>query len=131
MEGPDHLPPAETILFVEDEMLVRLDMAEFLRECGYSVHEAANADEAREALNSKMAIDLVITDIRMAGEMDGIALAAWVKSNRPGVEVILSSAFAKEPLQGLDDTIAFLTKPYTGRVLLDAVKEALSKRPQA
>jgi CheY-like chemotaxis protein len=122
MEGPDHLPPAETILFVEDEMLVRLDMAEFLRECGYSVHEAANADEAREALNSKMAIDLVIADIRMAGEMDGIALPAWVKSNRAFV--------SKGPLHDPCDSIAFLTKPYTGRTLFDAVREALAKRPQ-
>ena len=41
--------PPETILFVEDETLVRLDMAEFLRECGYRVYEAGTAKEAIES----------------------------------------------------------------------------------
>src|SRR5580698_10091731 len=86
-----HPPPPETILFVEDEALIRMDMAEFLRECGYQVHEASNADEAVAVLNSKLAIDLVITDVRMTGDMDGVALAEWIAEHRPGVEVILTS----------------------------------------
>jgi len=45
-----------------------MDMAEFLRERGYRVHEAANAEEAREALQSKFAIDLVFTDINLVCE---------------------------------------------------------------
>jgi DNA-binding NtrC family response regulator len=122
MEQSDHLAPPETILFVEEEMLIRMDMAEYLRECGYKVHEANGAAEARDVLNSKMAIDLVIADIRMAGEMDGIALPAWVKSDRAFV--------SKGPLHDPCDSIAFLTKPYTGRTLFDAVREALAKRPQ-
>ena len=60
--------PPETILFVEDEALVRMDMAEFLRECGYRVHEAASASEAIEALQTKFAVDLVFTDINLPGE---------------------------------------------------------------
>jgi CheY-like chemotaxis protein len=59
--------PPETILFVEDEALVRMDMAEFLRECGYRVHEAATAEEAIEALQAKFVIDLVFTDINLSG----------------------------------------------------------------
>ena len=122
MEQSDHPAPPETILFVEEEMLIRMDMAEYLRECGYKVHEANGAGEARDVLNSKMAIDLVIADILMAREMDGIALPAWVKSNRAFV--------SKGPLHDPCDSIAFLTKPYTGRTLFDAVREALAKRPQ-
>ena len=64
---PEHSAPPETILFVEDEALVRMDMAESLRECGYRVHEAANANEAVQALESKFAVDLVFTDINFAG----------------------------------------------------------------
>ena len=45
MTDDAHAPPPETILFVEDEAVIRMDMAEFLRECGYQVHEAANANE--------------------------------------------------------------------------------------
>ena len=44
--------PPKTILFVEDETLVRMDMAEFLRDCGYCVQEAATAKEAIEALQA-------------------------------------------------------------------------------
>ena len=46
-ESRDHSCPPETILFVEDDALVRMDMAEYLRECGYRVHGAANAAERR------------------------------------------------------------------------------------
>lgn len=78
--------PAETILVVEDEALVRMDMAEFLRECGYRVHEAANAKEAIEALQSKFAVDLVFTDINLGEGMNGLELAGWTLSHSSGRE---------------------------------------------
>ena len=115
--------PAETILFVEDEALVRMDMAEFLRECGYRVHEAANATEALEALESKFAVDLVFTDINLGEGMNGVELAAWTLSHRPGVKVLVTTGgsrveFPPEIVEPL------LTKPYTGRGLLDRVQQA-------
>jgi CheY-like chemotaxis protein len=120
-----HIPP-EAILFVEDEALIRMDMAEFLRECGYRVHEAANAEEAREALQSKFAIDLVFTDINLPGGMNGLELVDWIVSNRPGVKVLVTTGCALgsdvPPIAG-----ALLAKPYTGRDLLDRVKQALAK----
>jgi CheY-like chemotaxis protein len=125
----EHRPPPETILFVEDEVLIRMDMAEFLRQSGYRVSEAANVAEAIDALNSKFAVDLVVTDVRMPGNMDGFALAEWVRANRAGVEVILCSgdAEAKERANQAQTLGAFLSKPYTGRALLDLVKQALAK----
>jgi CheY-like chemotaxis protein len=127
---PDHQPPPETILFVEDELLIRMDMAEFLRQTGYRVSEAANAAEALDALNSKLAIDVVITDVKMPGKMDGFALAEWIRANRPGVEIILASADESSGQRAMTSPQLgpFLAKPYTGRSLLDLVKETLSKR---
>jgi DNA-binding NtrC family response regulator len=127
----DHRPPPETILFVEDEVLIRMDMAEFLRQSGYRVSEAANAAEALDALNSKFAVDVVVTDVRMPGEMDGFALARWVRDNRPGVEIIICSGDpgSKDTANQSPNLGAFLTKPYTGRALLDLVKQALVKGP--
>jgi CheY-like chemotaxis protein len=49
----EHSCPPQTILFVEDEALVRIEMEEFLRECGYRVHGVANAAEAIDALEAK------------------------------------------------------------------------------
>ncbi len=120
-----HAPP-QTILFVEDEALIRMDMAEFLRECGYRVHEAANANEALEALQAKFAIDLVFTDINLPGGMGGLELAEWISSNRPGVKTLITTG---RPLESVAPALAgrFLAKPYTGRDLLDRVKQALDK----
>jgi CheY-like chemotaxis protein len=126
MTDDAHAPPPETILFVEDEALIRMDMAEFLRECGYQVHEAANANEAVVALSSKLAIDLVVTDVRMTGDMDGVALAKWIAENRPGVEVVLTSAFSRPA--DMSPTEKYLTKPYTGRALVELAKEALARQ---
>ncbi len=118
--------PAQTILFVEDEALIRMDMAEFLRECGYRVHEAANAAEALQALQAKFAIDLVFTDINLPGGLDGLELAEWILSNRPGVKTLITTGRPFDrgapPAAGV-----FLAKPYTGRDLLDRVKRALAK----
>jgi CheY-like chemotaxis protein len=125
-DGSQIQAPPETILFVEDEALIRMDMAEFLRECGYRVHEAANAEEAREALQSKFAMDLVFTDINLPGGMNGLELVDWILSNRPGVKVLVTTGRALDrdvpPIAG-----ALLAKPYTGRDLLDRVKQALEK----
>jgi CheY-like chemotaxis protein len=119
--------PPQTILFVEDEPLIRMDMAEFLRECGYRVHEAANAAEALEALQAKFAIDLVFTDINLPGGMNGLELADWISGNRPGVKTVITTGRPIEhgapPMRD-----AFLPKPYTGRDLLDRVRQALAKQ---
>ena len=123
---PEHPAPPETILFVEDEALVRMDMAEFLRECGYRVHEAADASEAVQALESKFAVDLVFTDINLPEGMDGLELAEWVFNNRPGVRVLVTSGGA--PRSDIPRTIEpVLVKPYTGRDLLDRIRQALEK----
>jgi len=124
-DGSQIHAPAQTILFVEDEALIRMDMAEFLRECGYRVHEAASAAEAMEALQAKFAIDLVFTDINLPGGMNGLELAEWILSNRPGVKTLITTGRPIErgapPMPG-----AFLAEPYTGRDLLDRVKQALA-----
>jgi CheY-like chemotaxis protein len=125
---PERSAPPETVLFVEDEALIRMDMAEFLRECGYRVHEAANASEAVQALESKFAVDLVFTDINLPQGMNGLELAEWIFANRPGVKVVITTGGAtrtKIP----ENAGLLLAKPYTGRDLLSRVKQALEKRP--
>ena len=124
--GPEVQTAPATILFVEDEALVRMDMAEFLRECGYRVREAADGNEAIEALHSKFAIDLVFTDINLPHGMSGLDLAEWTLSNRPGVKVLATTGDASihdvPPIAGV-----LLAKPYTGQDLLDRIREALAK----
>jgi DNA-binding response OmpR family regulator len=86
----DAAAKARTILVVEDEVLIRMAVADYLRECGYRVLEASNAAEAIKLLDAQP-VDLVFTDVDMPGEMDGFGLAHWVRDHAPGIPVIITS----------------------------------------
>ncbi len=75
--------PARTLLIVEDEALVRIDLADLLGDMGYEVIEAAGADQAIALLETHPEIVAVITDIQMPGSMDGLALARAVRERWP------------------------------------------------
>ncbi len=117
-------PEAATILVVEDEVLVRLMISEYLREFGYNVVEANNAAEATQILQSEEPVEVVFTDIRMAGEMDGLALAQWIGQNKPGVGVVLTSAYfppADLAVQSCAET-EIVVKPYTPYEVLNRIR---------
>ena len=78
----------ETILVVEDDVLIRMPIAQYLRDCGYKVIEAVNADEAMTVLlHRDKIIDIVFSDIEMPGSVDGFGLSKWIRENRPGMDV--------------------------------------------
>lgn len=116
----EHLPQLDdvprTILVVEDEPLVRLVIAEALRDQRFRVVEAASAEEALLALASGLAVDLVFTDVRMPGALDGLAFARRLKRERPNLPVLITSGHLDRLESG--ETTAFISKPY---VLSDAV----------
>lgn len=82
-----------TVLVVEDEMMVRMPIAEYLRDCGYNVVEAADASEAIAAMDADGPVNLVFSDVRMPGNMDGFALAEWFRFHYPSVPVLLTSGY--------------------------------------
>ncbi len=100
---------------VEDEVLVRMSVAAYLRECGYLVIEAKTADEAVLVLGTDTKIDIVFSDIVMPGSMDGFALSRWLHRMQPEIKVLLTSAIVRPAeIAGqlwADDT-AMLPKPY-------------------
>ncbi|HQS49646.1 MAG: hypothetical protein B7Z41_01900 [Rhizobiales bacterium 12-66-7] len=116
----EHLPQLDdvprTILVVEDEPLVRLVIAEALRDQRFRVVEAASAEEAVLALASGLAVDLVFTDVRMPGALDGLAFANRLKRERPALPVLITSGHLDRLESG--ETTAFISKPYA---LSDAV----------
>ena len=77
---------ASTILVVEDEVLIRLHVAEELREAGFPVLEAADAGEALAILGHVDGVELIATDLRMPGELDGLALARQVRVRIPSYQ---------------------------------------------
>lgn len=119
------------ILVVEDEVLIRLVIAQYLRDCGYRVIEAAHADEALVVLRrSDLAIDVVFTDVEMPGSMDGFALSQWVRANRPGMDVILAGSVGRavQAASDLCDEGNNVSKPYDPQVVHDRIRRLLASR---
>jgi CheY-like chemotaxis protein len=99
------------VLIVEDEVVVRILLAEALRQAGCEVIEAANADEALAVLLAATSPDVLVTDVKMPGEMDGFELAGLVRLAKPELKVIVTSGHAG-PEGALRVADAFLPKPY-------------------
>lgn len=104
----------ERILLVEDNPKTRLIAQRTLVSFGYSsVTPAANAAAALLLIDSGQEFDLLFTDIRMAGEMNGIELARAVVLRRPTIRVLITSGYSEvtnEELVALHAT--FIAKPY-------------------
>jgi CheY-like chemotaxis protein len=118
------LPP--TILIAEDEFIIRLTIAEFLRDEGYDVIETANADEALDVFRAGIAVNLLFTDVRMPGSMDGCALAQKVRAEWPATPVVLTSAFSEALLSARSVSQDFVVpKPYRPQAVLATIKALL------
>jgi CheY-like chemotaxis protein len=112
------------ILVVEDEVLVRIMVTEELRAEGYTVIEATNASEALSVLQSSMRIDLMLTDIRMPGDLDGLGLARMVRREHPLIKVVMASGHKPDAEEtGIVD--GFFFKPYDLPTLISHIKSLL------
>jgi DNA-binding NtrC family response regulator len=80
-----------TVLVVEDELLIRLHVADTFRDRGFEVIEVGDAPAAVSVLKANARVDAVFSDVSLPGDMDGFALARWVRAHRPGVPVVLTS----------------------------------------
>jgi DNA-binding NtrC family response regulator len=128
---PDPKERCPAVLVVEDEVLIRLVIADYLRECGFKVYEAATALEAIEVLESDQAsIDLVFTDIRLPGEINGFALGQWVRANRPGLPVILTSGDSKksDAAKELCENEPFFAKPYDVQLVVARIRSIIEAK---
>ena len=107
-------PAVHTVLVVEDEDMVRMPMAGYLRDCGYNVLEAADAREAIRTLDAEEPVSLVFSDVRMPGGMDGIGLAEWCRSHHPAVPVLLTSGYhGGRSMPTGQPAVRLIAKPYS------------------
>jgi CheY-like chemotaxis protein len=118
-------PPV--VLVVEDDVLVREPIADCLREVGYEVLEAGDAHEAIDVVGHADHLDLVFSDVRMPGELDGIGLARWVRAHHPQVPVLLTSGYDANGWLGGDlaREVRLLQKPYTQDQVLRHIRRLL------
>ncbi len=108
-------------LLVEDNAQLRGVLQRSLADLGFTVQTAASADEARAMLMAGARPDVLFSDIRMPGSMNGRELADWVTGHVPGVRVLLQTGFAATDLNGH----AVLHKPFTGDELQGALEGLL------
>ncbi len=120
------------VLVVEDEPLVRIVATDAIADSGIMAWEAGDAAEALQVLDRRPHIGLVVTDVNMPGEMDGLALAGRVSEDRPDISVIVTSAKAVVGAGDLPDGGAFLPKPYRTERLVELVHRTLdyASRPR-
>jgi CheY-like chemotaxis protein len=108
---PEKQPGRATVLVVEDEIVIRKPLGEYLRGAGYSILEAANAAEAIALFSARVPIDIVFSDIQMPGPIDGLGLAQWIRLYRPGIRIALTSGAANES-RAVKPAEIFVAKPY-------------------
>jgi CheY-like chemotaxis protein len=114
-----------TILLVEDDVLERMSLADQLRSAGYEVLEAWNADEALDLLNRNIhAVQVVLSDIRLPGRMDGVELAHAIREQNPEIKIVLASGQSFSTNHWFD-TDGFFPKPYNAVRLIEHIKRLL------
>jgi DNA-binding response OmpR family regulator len=88
MKNQNHL---RTVMVVEPDVLVRMVIADYLRDCGYRVIEAVAAKDVWTVIDSGTHIEVVMADVKLVGEADGFSLASRLRQTRPNIDVILTS----------------------------------------
>ena len=100
------------VLVVEDEPLQRMMAVDMVEEAGFEVVEAADATEAIQILEARLDIRIVFSDIDMPRGMDGMKLAALVRSRWPPIEIILTSGRTPASEVSLPPRAVFFSKPF-------------------
>lgn len=122
--NPNPQPLAASILVVEDEVLLRVVVADELRTLGFSVLEASNADEALSYFSAGLNVGLVFTDIQLPGSLDGLQMAHRLRTEYPSLPIVLTSGnhgFLGRPGVGL-----FVPKPYEVRSVVKFIIDLLT-----
>jgi len=137
--SPQHFegPPPEaiaddgghTILVVEDDAAVRSLVVEVLQSYNYNVLEAEDGDTAIERWSGwKDQVDLLLTDMVMPGEANGLDVARHCLAGKPGLKVIYTSGYSSELFGSdirLEDGVNYLPKPYLSGKLSTIIRNAL------
>jgi DNA-binding response OmpR family regulator len=118
-----------TIIVVEPDVLVRLVIAKFLRECGYRVIEGTEAGDVWAAIDSGLKVDIVFTEVRLAGKTDGFSLASVLRQKHPEIDVILTStpdSAGEKSKQLCED--GPIGKPYHSEDVTARIRQLLARR---
>jgi DNA-binding response OmpR family regulator len=118
-----------TIIVLEPDVLVRMVIAKYLRECGFRVIEGTEASDVWATIDSGLEIDVVFAEVRLAGETDGFSLARLVRQKYPQIDVILTSSVdgaAQKSRELCDD--GPIGKPYHPEDVASRIRQLRARR---
>src|SRR5262249_20814127 len=92
MDASKTSPNGSTVLLAERDVLVRMPLATYLRECGYAVIECGSGEEAMIVLqHQQVRVDVLLTETELPGALDGFSLMQKARECRPGVGTLIAS----------------------------------------
>jgi DNA-binding response OmpR family regulator len=118
------------LLIVESDLLVRSAVADYLRECGYTVLEATDAKEAIALLQASADIRVVMVDVGAPDVLDGFALVQWIRRERPDAKVVTTAGIVRtaQTAGDLCESGPMLRKPYHHQELERQIRRLLADR---
>jgi DNA-binding response OmpR family regulator len=86
---------ARTVIVAESDIFARMILAQYLRECGYEVLEAATSDDVLAVLRSGRTIHVLLLDAQISGGLAGFTLTRYVRENFSDTEIVLTFGIVK------------------------------------
>ena len=116
---------AKTVLLVEDEPLVLRTTSDLLEHDGFRVVAASSYEEATAALDAEPETAVLVTDISIGGDGDGVQLAKLVAERFPHVRILIVSGAVRPSGDSYPKEAIFFTKPYAPGALLTIVRDCV------
>jgi len=129
-----------SLLIADSDALVRHELAEYLRHCGYRVIEAASFEEAVRVLDAQDQtaggagpVEFVLSDVELAGEGNGFALRAWLREHYPDMPIVLAGSVqsAAAVAGELCDKGPELKRPYAVELVVEQIRRRLAERTRS
>lgn len=115
------------ILVVDDEVFVRMLVADVLDEAGFEVLEAPDARAALDQLEQAGNVRVLFTDINMPPGMNGLDLAREVHRRWPQIGLVVASGYERPSPEQIADDGIFVPKPFRPEDIVTAVQAASRK----
>lgn len=113
--------PRPAVLVVEEEVLLRMDAVDEIGATGFRTYEAGSSLEAIRIMEGHPDVFALFTDVGMRGSMDGLSLAAFIRSHWPSVRILIASGSVELKRSDMPDHALFFLKPYAIKKVTDAL----------